>query len=111
MDTSLTSTVKEETRRTLSPGIANGHTVLHLAFTVHLCTSNASADERVHTTLVIFVGSPPVGFVYEDIVVVSETIPHANICIGITDIILNLRRKFGIIADSIGVDIVETEGT
>ena len=111
MDTSLTSTVKEETRRTLSPGITNSHTVFHLAVTVHLCAPDTTADERVHTTFVIFVGGPPVGFVYEDVVVVSETIPHADVCIGITDIILHLRRKFGIIADSVGVHVVETEGT
>ena len=88
MNTGLAATIQEEGGGTLPVGVLGCHTILHVTVARHSYTTDTSADEGVHTSLVVFECSPPVGFVHEIVKVKGKTVTYTHETIRISKVVL-----------------------
>ena len=112
---SLYATVQEVGCAALALTVVRCHTVAHVASAVHSGISDTSAQHRLHVVEFGSIGAPCVCLVHVDAIVVTELVALVNqlACVvwtGCVQVVLHTWVGLRIIAQGIGVDVVE-DGT
>ena len=112
---SLYATVQEVGCAALALAVVGCHTIAHVAAAVHAGISDTSAQHRLHIVEFGCIGAPCVCLVHVDAIVVTEFVALVNqlACVvrtGCVQVVLHTWVGLRIIAQGIGVDVVE-DGT
>ena len=109
-ESGLATTIKKSGLAAFAIRVFRKKAILHFAVTFKACTANLSVEREVETAKCRRVVSPGISLMGIDIIVIAKLITFAYGGVGMIQIILHPVGTWGVVANGVGVDVVEILG-